>query len=69
MNRLTLEQAEQIRSIHGPADVDIRRRDSGEPVVLEVNPRFGAHIAHCPEVLDAMLEDFDVGVLSDTLGM
>ncbi|MCC2593884.1 ATP-grasp domain-containing protein [Tessaracoccus sp. OS52] len=39
----------------GPAEVDIRRRRSGRPVVLEVNAHIGAHIAHAPPVLDAVL--------------
>jgi carbamoylphosphate synthase large subunit len=39
----------------GPADVDVRRRASGEPVVLEVNARFGAWAHEAPEVLAAAL--------------
>lgn len=42
----------------GPADVDIRRGRDGRPAVLEVNARFGANIAHAPEVLDAMLAGY-----------
>jgi carbamoylphosphate synthase large subunit len=41
----------------GPVDVDIRRGADGRPAVLEVNARFGANIAHAPEVLDALLAD------------
>lgn len=41
----------------GPLDVDIRRRADGTPVILEINARFGANVAHAPEVLDAMLEN------------
>jgi len=41
----------------GPLDVDVRRRAAGLPVVLEINARFGANLAHAPEVLDAMLAD------------
>ncbi|MFK3981591.1 ATP-grasp domain-containing protein [Micromonospora sp. NPDC050397] len=40
----------------GPADLDIRRRRDGSPVVLEVNARFGAHSGEAPEVLDALLD-------------
>lgn len=41
--------------ILGPAEVDVRRRDNGTPVVLGVNARFGAHSHHSPEILDAVL--------------
>ncbi|MFH1523359.1 MAG: ATP-grasp domain-containing protein [Chloroflexota bacterium] len=40
----------------GPADIDIRRRKDGVPVVLEINARFGANTRLAPEVLDAALE-------------
>ena len=40
----------------GPADIDIRRRKDGIPVVLEINARFGANTRIAPEVLDAALE-------------
>jgi carbamoylphosphate synthase large subunit len=39
----------------GPLDIDLRRRADNVPVVLEINARFGAHIAQAPEVLDAAL--------------
>lgn len=41
--------------LRGPADVDVRRRADGTPLVLEVNARFGANSAHAPELLDAVL--------------
>lgn len=41
--------------ILGPADLDIRRRDDGTPLVIEVNARFGAQSAHAPEIIDAIL--------------
>lgn len=40
----------------GPADIDVRRRSDGVPVVLEINARFGANTRLAPEVLDAALE-------------
>lgn len=43
----------------GPLDVDVRRRADGTPVVLEINARFGANVAYAPEVLDAVLSDWD----------
>jgi carbamoylphosphate synthase large subunit len=39
----------------GPVDLDVRRGVDGEPVVLEINARFGANSSHAPEVLDALL--------------
>lgn len=42
----------------GPADIDIRRRSDGTPVVLDINARFGANLVSAPEVLDAALEDY-----------
>lgn len=47
--------AARALGLTGPVEVDVRRRADGEPVVLEVNARFGAHSAHAPEVLDAVL--------------
>ena len=41
--------------LNGPLDVDVRRRADGTPLVLEINARFGANIAHAPEVLEAVL--------------
>lgn len=41
----------------GAADVDVRLRADGTPVVLEVNARFGANLAHTPEILDALLAE------------
>lgn len=43
--------------LFGALDIDIRRRDDGMPVVLEVNARFGANSAYAPEVLSALLEE------------
>ncbi|MGW4464682.1 ATP-grasp domain-containing protein [Micromonospora sp. NPDC004704] len=47
--------------VTGPADLDIRRRRDGTPVVLEVNARFGAHSGQAPELLDALLARYGVG--------
>jgi carbamoylphosphate synthase large subunit len=41
--------------LYGPLDIDIRRRNDGVPVVLEINARFGANIRYAPEVLEAVL--------------
>ncbi len=52
--------AARALGLTGPLDVDIRRRADGKPVVLEINARFGANIAHASEVLDATLRAFEV---------
>jgi len=52
--------AAKAMSLTGPMDIDIRRRNDHNPVVLEINARFGANIAQSKEVLDAVLEDFGV---------
>jgi D-alanine-D-alanine ligase-like ATP-grasp enzyme len=41
----------------GPVDMDVRLDDTGQPLVLEVNGRFGALSALAPELLSAVLED------------
>jgi carbamoylphosphate synthase large subunit len=52
--------AAKAMNLTGPMDIDIRRRNDHNPVVLEINARFGANITHAKEVLDAVLEDFGV---------
>jgi len=52
--------AANAMNLTGPMDIDIRRRNDQNPVVLEINARFGANIARAKEVLDAVLEDFGV---------
>lgn len=42
--------------LSGPLDMDIRRRADGTPLILEINARFGANIAHAPEVFAAALD-------------
>lgn len=54
--QLALDAARALR-LTGPVDVDVRRLASGQPVVLEVNARFGANSAHAPELLAAVLRD------------
>ena len=50
--------AAKALGLQGPVDVDIRRRQDGQPVVLEVNARFGANIYHAPEVFEQVVEDY-----------
>ncbi len=49
-----------LRAVQGldleyQADLDIRRRSDGVPVVLEINARFGANSRRAPELLDTVL--------------
>ncbi|XRD70569.1 ATP-grasp domain-containing protein [Microbacterium esteraromaticum] len=53
--RSVARAAAEALDLHGPIDVDVRRRADGMPVVLEINARFGANSAHAPELLDAAL--------------
>ncbi len=46
--------------LSGPQDVDIRLREDGQPVVLEINARFGANIRYAPEILDATLRSYQL---------
>lgn len=43
--------------LQGPVDMDIRYTQDSEPVLLEVNARFGANSAHAPEMLQAYLAE------------
>lgn len=42
----------------GPVDLDLRRNRENQPVVLEVNARFGANSEHFPELIEAVLADY-----------
>lgn len=54
VGQLALAATEAL-GLAGPADIDVRRRADGEPVVLEINARFGANSSSAPEILDAVL--------------
>jgi len=43
-------------NLTGPVDLDVRLTDEGQPVVLEINARFGANSAAAPELLEAVLQ-------------
>lgn len=47
--------AVQAMGLRGPVDLDIRRLAGGEPVVLEINARFGANSELAPEILRGVL--------------
>ena len=55
--------AVQSLELVGPVDMDVRLGVDGQPVVLEVNARFGANSQSAPELLDAALRF--AGVESD----
>ena len=54
----TAVAAVEALDLTGPLDLDIRRDDSGTPVVLEINARFGANSAKAPELLGAALGEW-----------
>ena len=54
IGRVAIAAARAV-GLTGPQDVDIRKRSDGQPVVLEINARFGANIRFAQEVLDATL--------------
>ncbi len=43
-------------NLSGPLDMDIRRREDGRPVLLEINARLGGNVLAAPEILDALLQ-------------
>jgi len=49
------EQAAQSLGLTGPLDIDIRKKASGQPVILEINARLGANCLTAPEVLNALV--------------
>jgi carbamoyl-phosphate synthase large subunit len=51
-------QTAEALGLVGPLDMDVRRGEDGQPLVLEVNSRFGANSAHAPELLDAVLAEW-----------
>lgn len=51
-------EAARALDLTGPLDMDIRRLASGEPVVLEINARFGANSCSAPELLSNVLRDY-----------
>lgn len=51
-------QVVQVLDLVGPVDMDIRRDIQGNPVVLEVNSRFGANSAYAPELLESTLAEW-----------
>jgi carbamoylphosphate synthase large subunit len=48
----------EVLGLVGPLDMDVRRDQDGQPLVLEVNSRFGANSAYAPELLDAVFAEW-----------
>ena len=51
-------RAVEALGLVGPVDMDVRLDGQGNPVVLEVNGRFGALSALTPELLSGVLDDY-----------
>lgn len=51
-------RATEALGLTGPVDLDLRRLDDGQPVVLEVNARFGANSELAPEILGHALAEY-----------
>jgi carbamoylphosphate synthase large subunit len=51
-------QAARAVGLIGPLDIDIRRKSDGNPLVLEINARFGANIRYATEVFEAALAEY-----------
>lgn len=50
-----------LLSLLGPLDIDVRLREDGTPVLLEINSRLGGNVLSAPEVLDAMYDCWKKG--------
>ena len=51
-------KAARALGLNGPLDIDIRRKSDGNPLVLEINARFGANIRYASEVFEAALAGY-----------
>ena len=48
-------RAAQILKLTGPVDMDVRLKDDGTPVLLEIKSRLGVNVLSAVEVLDSLL--------------
>lgn len=48
-------RAAQVLRLTGPIDMDVRLREDGTPVLLEINSRLGGNVLSAVEVLDSLL--------------
>ncbi|MFC6705727.1 NAD-dependent epimerase/dehydratase family protein [Flexivirga alba] len=51
------QAAVRALGLTGPAEVSLRSREGGEPLVLDVRAGFGPHSSLAPELLEAVLRD------------
>jgi len=51
----------KVLGLVGPADIDVRLRRNGRPVVLEINGRIGGNILSATEILNTLLDDIGEG--------
>ena len=49
------KKAAQILNLTGPIDMDVRLREDGTPVLLEIKSRLGVNVLSAIEVLDSLL--------------
>ncbi len=50
------ENVARVIGLTGPIDMDIRRGQDGEPRLLEINARIGAHALKAPAVFDVLVD-------------
>lgn len=59
VNREDIEEfgirAAQILNLSGPVDMDVRLKEDGTPVLLEINARLGGNVLSAREVLDSLV--------------
>lgn len=55
----TGEKAASVLHMEGPVDIDIRMREDGTPVILEINARIGGNVLCAQEVLDSLLMEWE----------
>jgi len=54
-------QAAVALGLTGPLEMDIRRRQNGEPVILKIRACLGPHVLRATRALDALLKTWQMG--------
>lgn len=52
-------KAATLLHMEGPVDMDVRLREDGSPVILEINARIGGNILNAREILDSLLQEWE----------